>query len=496
MSNDPVAQHDEDSSAHLDVNALKQLPADIQRPRYPLDTIDIGVAHLGPGAFHRAHQAWFFDDALNHDTRWGVSAISLKTASLRDALAPQNGLYTVAVLDATIRDRVIGALRETLVASEDRQRALARLSAAQTRIVTLTITEKGYCLDADGQLDFSHPDIRADLAAPHAPSSSIGYLVAALRQRRERGIKPFSVISCDNLSDNGGKLGRAVVALAGARDSDLARWIEAEVAFPRSMVDSIVPATDAALRERVAAALGVEDRWPVQREAFAQWVIEDRFCNDVPDWTAIGVNITRDVAAFERAKLRLLNGAHSTLAYLGLLAGHETVLQAMDDTALAIFVENLMREDISPTVSVPADFDLDGYIGSVLARFRNRAMSHALAQIAWDGSQKLPFRLLATIRDALIENRSIKRLCVPIAAWLHFIRRALAAQRVLVDPLAEMLNAAARRCDGSGTHDVVEFLDIGKIFGEDLPRDPRFVAALVRAYDRLATLSIDEALRR
>jgi len=450
--------------------------------------VDIGVVHFGPGAFHRAHQAWYFDDALVHDHRWGVSAVSLKSAGLRDALAAQDGLYTVAVLDESIRYRVMGSLRERLVAADEseRERVLARLAAPATTLVTLTITEKGYCLRADGTLDFDHADVAADLAAPHSPTSAIGHVVEGLRRRRAAGVAPFTTISCDNLADNGGKLGRAVVALAHARDAELARWIEAEAAFPRTMVDSIVPATDAALEASVADALGVADAWPVQREAFSQWVIERRFCNAVPDWAGIGVIVTDDVAAYERAKLRLLNGAHSTLAYLGSLAVHATVADAMRDRDLAAFVERLMREDIRPNVAAPAGFDPDAYISDILRRFRNPAMRHQLAQIAWDGSQKLPFRILGTIRDALAAQRTIDGLCVPIAAWLHFVRRAQREGRKLVDPLAEPLFAIARECNGEAAHDVSRFLALEAVFAEDLPRNAVFSAALRAAYAKIA----------
>jgi fructuronate reductase len=477
------------AGARLDASALAQLPPNIERPRYDLGKVGIGIVHLGPGAFHRAHQAWYLDDALDHDPRWGISAVSLKSAALRDALADQDGLYTVAVLDEAVRYRVIGSLRERLVAAEDRERVFARLAAPETKIVSLTVTEKGYCLGADGLLDSGHPDIRADLRSPAQPVSAIGYLAEALRRRRVAGLAPFTAISCDNLSDNGGKLGRAVVAFARARDGGLASWIEAEAAFPRTMVDSIVPATDAALERCVAAALGKVDRWPVQREAFAQWAIEDRFCNDTPDWAAVGVTVSGDVGALERAKLRLLNGAHSTLAYLGLLTGHETVAAAMGDAQLAAFVERLMREDIQAMVPPPPGFDVGNYIGDILERFRNPSMHHALAQIAWDGSQKLPFRILATIRDAIVAQRPLGRLCVPVAAWLQFVRRAQRDGRALVDPLGDVLLAIARHCNGDGAHDVPRFLALGQVFGDDLPGNADFSAAMISAYSVISRIT-------
>jgi fructuronate reductase len=379
----------------------------VARPGYDPRKVAIGIVHLGPGAFHRAHQAVYADALLHDDPRWGICAVSLRTRDLREALAPQDGLYTVAVLDAEVSWRVIGSLREILVAADDADRIYRRLAAPTTRIVTLTVTEKGYCLDGKGALDMAHPHIRHDLDHPRAPISAVGVLVEGLRQRREAGTAPFTKICCDNLTDNGRKLGAAVIALAESNDPDLAGWIETEAAFPCTMVDSIVPATDAALRNRVREVIGAQDHWPVQREAFSQWVIEDRFCNEMPDWSALGVTITDDVAGYESAKLRLLNGAHSTLAYIGLARGYTSVSEAMADTALAEFVRALMIEDIKPSVRIPRGLDIDAYIEAVLQRFRNPAIRHELAQIAWDGSQKLPFRILGAIEGSSIRWQSV-----------------------------------------------------------------------------------------
>lgn len=469
------------STLHLD-----GLSAAIERPGYDRSAATIGVVHLGPGAFHRAHQAWIFDSALaSGDLRWGICEVSLKSAGLRDALLEQDGLYTVAVLDREIRYRVIGAVREVLVAPEDPERVLQRLAAADARIVTMTITEKGYCLDGSGALDWTHPDVIADLAEPARPVSAIGYLVEGLRRRHAAGIAPFTAISCDNLTDNGSKLRRAVVALASRHDAALGAWIDANGAFPRTMVDSIVPATDAALRDRVRDAGGLVDQWPVQRESFLQWVIADQFCNEVPAWNALGVTITADVAAYESAKLRLLNGAHSSLAYLGLLLGHRSVTGAMTDAVLANWLRRLMIDDIRPAVRVPDGLDIDAYIDAVLERFRNPAIQHELAQIAWDGSQKLPFRLLGTITEALAADRSIDRLVLPIAAWMHFVRDKSIGDRKLTDPLAASLLAIADACSGDARHDVLGFLAIETMFPQALRNDGRFVDALMVTYGEL-----------
>jgi len=470
----------------LSQDNLARVPREVKRPAYDRTQVDIGIVHFGPGAFHRVHQAWFVDKLLASDPRWGICEVSLRSTDVRDALAPQDGLYTLAALDETTSYRIIGALKQTLVAPENPTGVLARLTAPSTRVVTMTVTEKGYCLGPDGNLDMSHADIRRDLSNPQSPASLIGYLVEALRRRRDSGTGPLTIISCDNLVDNGIRLGRAVQQLAQVADAGLARWIEEKVAFPRTMVDSITPATTDDLRERVAEVLGMTDRWPVQREGFVQWVIEDRTAGETPDWQSAGVIVTDDVGAYDRAKLRLLNGAHSSLAYLGLLAGHETVAGAMEDVDLAAFVGTMMKRDILPTIKAPRGLDLNEYIHAILKRFRNPAIRHALAQIAWDGSQKLPFRLLGTIQDNLEAGRPIDRLCVPIAAWMHFVRRKAADGEQVVDPLAKRLFEIGKSCQNRAAADLPLFLALEQVFPAGLVSNDIFTSGLARAYDGLA----------
>jgi len=446
----------------------------------------VGVVHLGPGAFHRAHQAYYFDQLLAKDPRWGICAVSLKSPGVRDALAPQDGLYTLAQLDQETTFRIIGSIVEVLVAPEDPPAVFARLAAPMTRMVTLTVTEKGYCLSSEGGLDESHPDIVHDLANPREPISAIGYLVEGLRRRFSIGLPPYSVVACDNLADNGWRLKAAVTTFAAKVDPELAAWIEAEGRFPRTMVDSITPATDGALRRRVEAAAGLYDAWPIQREAFTQWVVEDVLGPDAPDLASVGVTLTDDVRGFERAKLRLLNGVHSTLAYAGILRGHETVFEAMSDPVLADLARDLMILDIIPTLTAPRGLDLSTYAEAILKRFRNPEIRHLLAQIAWDGSQKLPFRILGALTEALEAGRSIDRLAIPLAAWMRFVRLRVAAGEKIVDPLADRLVAVAATCSGEAKADVAAFLTLDAVFPPSLAAKPVFVAALEKAYADLA----------
>jgi fructuronate reductase len=477
---------DATSFARLSERTLPHAAPQVVRPHYDRAATRIGTLHFGPGAFHRAHQAFYFDRLLERDASRAVCAVSLKTSSVRDALAPQDGLYALLELDAEPTVRVIGAIREVLVATEEPAAVSRRLVAADTSLVTITVTEKGYCLDGAGELDLDHPDIAHDLIHPETPRSLIGWLVRGLQLRHENRLAPYLVVSCDNLSDNGLVLRRAVLAFAARRDPVLTRWIEEHARFPRTMVDSITPATDAALRSTVAQALQLQDAWPVQRERFVQWVVEETDFTMQPDWTSMGVTLSRDVSAYERAKLRLLNGAHSTLAYLGLLAGLETVAQAMAEPALRAFIEHLMIEDIQPTLSVPRDGELAAYRQSILQRFENPAIRHQLAQIAWDGSQKLPIRLLATIGDAIRDHRPLARLALPVAAWMHFIRLRVAAGTPIVDPLREQLIACGGSATGDSRHDLPMFLNLPGMFPASLSRNAEFLQALGGGYDIIA----------
>lgn len=472
---------------------LAGLPAHVARPAYDRARTRIGVVHFGPGAFHRAHQAVYLDAVLDADPAWAICAVSLHSPGVRDALRPQDGLYTLVLQGERPALRVVGSIRELLCAPQEPEAVLARLADRDVRLVTLTITEKGYCLSADG-VDLAHPDIVHDLASPETPASAIGWLVAGLRARRDRGFEPFTVLSCDNLADNGGRLRRAVLQFAAQLDPRLADWIETGVAFPRSMVDSITPASDDALRAWVAEQAGVVDAWPVQREPYTQWVVEDHFPHGRPPLERAGVVLSDDIAGYDRAKLRLLNAPHSALAYLGSLLEIDTVAAAMREPALAGFVERLMRQDIVPTLKLPRGFDPDAYIDAILARFRNPAIAHRLAQIAWDGSQKIPVRLLGTIADALAAGRPIGRLCLPVAGWLHFVRRQARHGVPIVDPLAETLAAIGRATTGEATHDVAAFLAMDIVFGV-LAADTRFREVLARAYAALGDATQTQVAR-
>lgn len=455
---------------------LAHVPARVPTPQARAAAA-IGIVHFGPGAFHRAHQATYIDDLLDHDPRWGIAAVSLRSAGTVEALAAQDGLYTLVVRDADPVTRVIGAHQRFLGPGDDIEIA-RQLADPAVRLVTMTVTEKGYCLAGDGTLDMAHADIVHDLAGG-APRSIIGWLVAGLAARRAAGVAPFVPMPCDNLASNGAKLHAALVAFAARRDPSLADWIADAVRVPSTMVDSITPANDAALLADVAATIGLEDLAPVQRESFVQWVIEDVGGDAVDALRGAGATVTRDVAGFEQAKLRILNGAHSTLAYLGLLRGAETVAEAMADTVLADFVAAMIQRDIVPMLPAIPGFDVDAYAQAILARFRNPAIAHRLDQIAQDGSQKLPYRL----GDTLVANRRAGRMPTHVAralaGWVAFLMRQAAADTGVIDPAAKTLMSIAG--EGEAGNVVDALIAAGYLISPEICGDPLVRTVIVDA---------------
>jgi fructuronate reductase len=434
---------------------LNDLPCDVTRPAYNQSTFGIGVVHLGIGAFHRAHQAVYFDDLLARRAGdWRILGVSLRSPAVRDQLAPQDGLFTLAERDNEgTRLRVIGSVAGVLVAPEEPQKVIEALAAPSTRMVTLTITEKGYCHDpATGRLNGANPDIVHDLARPEQPVSALGFLAEGLNRRRLSGAAPLTLISCDNLPHNGAVLRDVLVSFADALDPELGAWIEANVAFPSTMVDRIVPATTEADRAGLLETQRYQDQGLVKAEPFSQWVIEDRFASERPPFESVGVQMVADVRPFELAKLRMLNGAHSALAYLGLQAGHAYVHDAMADTRIAASVDRLLTEAASTLPQVPG-LEVVTYAEALKERFANRALEHRLAQIAMDGSQKLPQRLLGTIADVHAAGGTAWAAARGVAAWVLHL-----GGPHLNDPLADELRGLAGRPIG-------EVLAFAPVFG-------------------------------
>jgi len=414
----------------------------------------VGIVHLGVGAFHRAHQAVYTEDAAlaTGDDTWGICAVTGRSAAVRNQLAPQDGLYGVLTKQTGHPDRlrVTGILREILDGSAQINDLLARLADPGVAVVTLTVTEKGYRRGPDGRLNAADPAVRADLTGATDPVTAIGRLVRGLQRRARDGGAPITVLSCDNLSHNGavvrGLVGDFCALLPTAEGSRLADWIERNVTFPSSMVDRIVPATTDRDRADAAALTGLHDAGLVVAEPFRQWVIEDSFAGRRPAWELAGAQLTADVAPFELMKLRILNGSHSTLAYLGALRGHRTIADAIGDPVLADIATALIRDDMIPTIPPPEGVDLVEYGDRVLERYTNAELRHTTVQIAMDGSQKLPQRLVGPALDAINAGRRPHAVTVGVAGWMSFValgRDRAGTELPLNDPLADRLAQGA-----------------------------------------------------
>jgi fructuronate reductase len=471
--------------------SLDRLPSQIHRPGYDRSRVTPGIVHLGIGAFHRAHQAIMIDDLLAAGaTEWGIVGASLRNSDTRDALAPQDFLYTVAVRSgAGTEHRIVGSVLETEVARETPARLIARMADPATRIVSLTVTEKGYCHTRQtGELDERHPDIVHDLKNPDQPRSAAGFIVAALSRRRAAGVAPFTVLSCDNLPANGVTVRRILNRFAELRSRELGKWVADEVAFPSTMVDRIVPETTNDDRALVSSALGMIDAWPVVTEPFTQWIVEDHFPTGRPDLAAAGAQSVADVTPFEHMKLRLLNGSHSALAYLGYLAGYETISATMADPHFVAFARQLMEES-AVTLAMPAGTDLATYSHSLLKRFANPALHHRTWQIAMDGSQKLPQRLLGTVRDRLQKGLPIDTHALAIAGWMRYVTATDEQGRTIDvrDPFAAELAAIAKTAGPIADRLAPALLDVASVFGT-LGADPRIRAAVTQALARLFDL--------
>lgn len=405
----------------LSATTLDHLPDDVARPLYDRSRITPGVVHLGLGAFHRGHQAVFFDDALNRgETDWGIVAVSLRSPETRDALAPQDGLYTyVQRQNGTDRPRVIGSILDMLVAPEDPEAVVAALADPRIRLVTLTVTENGYGLDVmTGALDETDAALASDLAGGAPLRSVLGFLVAAIGRRQAAGLAPFALISCDNLADNGGLLRKGLMAFAQRRAPQLVDHIGREVACLSSMVDRIVPATSDSDRALVAERLGLSDAWPVISEPAFAWVITDRFPAGRPPLAPSGVEFVADIAPHEDMKLRLLNGAHTSIAAIGRLAGIETVPEAMAQPVIVHFLSAYWRA-VLPTVSIDRTL-AEAYAAALPARFGNTSLPHRTAQIATDASLKVPQRLVAPLGDLLATTDRVPwPLAFALAAYIR-----------------------------------------------------------------------------
>jgi len=432
----------------------------------------VGIVHLGIGAFSRAHIAVYTEDAIKKSGGdWGITGVSLRSPDVRDALANQQLAYTAVQLDCgQTTCRQIEVLSDILVAKENPYAVLQQMGHPAIKIVSLTVTEKGYCLSpSTGKLDLQHADILHDLANP-LPVSAPGFLVRALEARKRTGYPPFTVLSCDNLPENGNVIRHVVLALAKQIDKNLMLWIEEHGCFPSTMVDRITPATTPDDRRSVEQLIGKSDAAPVMHEPFSQWVIENNFVNDeYPDWGYVGAQIVPDVRPFEIMKLRMLNGTHSTLAYLGYLAGFKTIAETVADDDFRIFIEILWDKEIMPSFTAPLGVSLSEYAADLMNRYSNPNIRHLNWQIAMDGSQKLPQRFLDTIDKRLANGEASPGLILAVAAWIRYISGIDETGNIIDvrDPLSEKFAALAENTTESEDW-IASILAIREVFPDHL----------------------------
>lgn len=458
---------------------------------------EVGIVHLGPGAFFRSFCATYTAEAMKAlGGNWGICGVSLRNPAVRDQLLPQDYAYTsVTLTPEGPQHDVIEVIDRILVAPEDPNAVLDAMAAPTVKIVSMTITEKGYCHNpSTGQLRLNDPDIIHDLQTPDAPRTAIGFLVHALARRRAKGQAAFTVLSCDNLPDNGALTRRVVLAFANALSPDLAQWIDTHARFPSTMVDRITPATTDADIAALADRTGYLDTACVMHEPFRQWVVEDDFVDDDrPAWDVAGAQFVTDVAAFEAMKLRCLNGAHSTLAYLGYLAGYDTIAQTVSDPHFAALLDRMWATEVIPTIPPPENTDLIAYCASLKARFLNPAIQHRTWQIAADGSQKVPQRLLATIADCLGAGRPFPCLALGVAGWMRYVQGVDEQGNAIDvrDPLGDRLQSSAN----AATDKVAALLAEQDVFDAALAGNPDFVAAITAAYALLVTQGAQVAVQ-
>jgi mannitol 2-dehydrogenase len=471
------------------VSALGAGTLSVPGPTYDRSRVVTGVVHFGVGGFHRSHQAMYHERLMNGGKAldWGICGVGVMPADqrMKEALDAQGGLYTLVVKhsDGTYEPQVIGAITEYLFAPDDPEAVIEKLAADATRIVSLTVTEGGYNVhDVTGEFDAANPDVVHDLEPGATPRTTFGLITEALRRRRERGLPPFTIMSCDNLQGNGHRSRMAFTAFARLRDPELGGWVEREVKFPNSMVDRITPATTDADRAEVRERFGIDDKWPVVCEPFSQWVLEDAFSLGRPPYEDAGVHLVDDVEPYELMKLRLLNGSHQALCYAAYLAGYRLVHEAAQDPLFRAFVLGYMDNEATPTLSPVPGVDLDEYKHTLIERFSNPEVRDTIARLCAESSDRIPKFLLPVVRRQLETGGEIKHSATVVASWARYAEGVDEQGEPIevVDPLKDSLMELARR----QREDPDAFIANRELFG-DLVDDRRFVAAFRSALSSL-----------
>jgi mannitol 2-dehydrogenase len=469
----------------LNAANLDLLDPGIHVPKYDRHKVGQSIMHIGVGGFHRAHQAVYTDDLFNQsgDPHWGYCGVGLlkHDARIRDVMISQDCLYTL--VERSLEGdhaRIVGSIVNFLFAPDDPQKVIEQMASPLTRIVSLTITEGGYYIDqSTGDLDEKHPDIQYDLAHPHEPRCSFGYLLEALDRRRTRGLPPFTLMSCDNIQSNGEVAKKMLTAFAELRDPIFRNWLTENCIFPNSMVDRITPATTDEHRTLVKEKFKINDGWPVMTESFKQWVIEDHFVQGRPAWELVGAQMTTDVLPYEKMKLRLLNASHQALCYIGMLLGYQLVHETMGDQDIRRLVEKMMDDEVSPLLSEVPGVNLADYKKTLIERFANPAIRDQLSRIGIYGSSGIPKFVLPSIEEQLQRGGPIKFLSFTIASWFRFLTGLdeSGKEMPMLDPMAQTLRERAK----AAGKDARQLLAMREVFSEGLANSPAFVRQVTDA---------------
>ena len=485
----------------LNQKNLSELPATVAKPGYDLTSRQQGIAHIGVGGFHRAHEAIYTEALMNAGEAldWGICGVGLRPedTAMRDALAGQDYLYTMMELSDSpdTEVRVVGVIGDMLLSSDSPSALIDRLASPAIRIVSLTITEGGYCMDdSTGEFNADLPGIQHDLANPATPQTVFGYLLSALRQRRALSVAPFTVMSCDNLPHNGEVARKALLSFAALADASMRDWIADHVTFPNAMVDRITPMTSPEHKARLASEHGIEDAWPVVCEPFLQWVLEDKFVNGRPAWEKVGVQFTDDVTPYEEMKIKLLNGSHLALTYIGTLKGYRFVHEAMNDPLIARYIRTYMDLDVTPQLAAVPGIDLETYKDTLIERFSNQAIADQLERVCSDGSSKFPKFTVPTINRLIADDKALDRASLVVAAWAHYLKGVdeHGNRYRMIDPRLAFCQSLVS--DDTKARERV--LGVEEIFGRSIPTSPAFVASFERNLNSLRTLGVSATLQR
>ncbi|TWI53852.1 mannitol 2-dehydrogenase/xylulokinase [Pseudomonas duriflava] len=483
----------------LNRQTLSRFEAPIAKPTYEPCQIRQGIVHIGVGGFHRAHQAIYTEALLNHGEAldWSICGVGLRAEdkAMRDTLAEQDYLYTLFELGDTpdLEVRIVGAISGMILAEDGAQALIDKLAHHDIRIVSLTITEGGYCIDdSTGEFNADLPIIQHDLEHPDEPHSVFGFLLAALSKRRCEGLPPFTVMSCDNLPHNGAVTRKALLSFARLMDKELADWIDQNATFPNAMVDRITPMTSAAHKHQLKDRYGIEDAWPVVCEPFLQWVLEDKFVTGRPAWEKVGVQFTDDVTPYEEMKIKLLNGSHLALTYLGYLKGYRFVHETMSDPLFVSYIRAYMDKDVTPQLAPVPGIDLQAYKDTLIQRFSNKAIADQLERVCSDGSSKFPKFTVPTINQLIADGRNLDRASLVVAAWALYLKGVdeRGEHYHIPDPRAAFCQSLV-----SEDHRIAErVLGVEEIFGTAIPRSAAFVASFEKNLRNLQTLGVEKTL--